>query len=535
MVTDTIREFLVRLGFSSDEAALKKFEEGIGKATKAVVTLAAAVQATALTVAIGVGKFAANLEQLYWASQRTGTSVLNLKAMEVAAQNFGASAEDALSSVEGLARFLRTNPGGEGLLQSLGLQTRDPKTGRLRDTSDLLVDLGKAFAKMPTYLATQYSGMFGISDTMMLALRNGDFARELARIREEVKNSGLDKAAEDAKNFEKSLRDLMIYIEAFGLKVQDALQNKLGISVKGVTDWLEKNGPWLADVVVNAAKRVVDAAEWIIEKIEVVVAKLREWDRATDGWSTRILGFAVALKFLGGAEVIGGVLRLAAAFVTLGAGIKGSIGLAASFGVGLGWLIDHFFPNNPLARFGNFIGGVGSERDERIPNAVRAFTSMGWSSAAAAGIVAHLEAESGLEPFARGDHGQALGIGQWHKPLQDLFAKWAGHPLQQSNLAEQESFLNWDFRQGPDKGIGAQLMAQRNADQVARIMSLQYERPAAGTAEADRRAAAATQISLETNIHVDGSGDPKAVADEVANLQKGVHADLVRNLSAPTQ
>ena len=116
--SEVIKSFLVSLGFKKDESALKQFVANIEAATKTVLALGVAVEAAAVSVAIGVTRFANNLEQLYFASQRVGASALNLKALDRAAQDFGASAGEALQSVEGLARYLRNNPGGEGFLNA---------------------------------------------------------------------------------------------------------------------------------------------------------------------------------------------------------------------------------------------------------------------------------------------------------------------------------------------------------------------------------------------------------------------------------
>jgi hypothetical protein len=549
--SNVIREFLVALGFKTDEAALKKFESGIGTASKAVVGLATAIESTAIAVAVGIARWSSSLEQLYFASLRTGASATNLRAFDRAAQNFGTTAGEALESIEGLARFLRNNPGGEGMLRSLGLQTRDPKTGRMRDTTDMLVDLGRQFAKMPVYLANQYAGMFGISDKTMLALRNGDFSKELEKMRREMQGTGFEKASRDAHQFMMQLRNLQTYVEQFGVQVYDALVKKLGFSMSTITQWLQVNGPMLADRVASAMLTIIDVAEWLGQKIIALVDMFIRWDKATDGWSTRILGFAVALKFLGGAEIIGGILGLGAAFIKLGAaittatvagsggwlakllgvGLRG--GAVAAAGIGLGWGFDKLFPNNWLARAGNYIGGQLFQHADRFNEAMRRLSNYGWSQEQAAGIVANLNAESGLNPLAVGDDGTSFGIAQWHDPSHKAaFRQTYGHDISEATEDEQYDFLSSDLRNSP---AGALIRAQQNAGQVARIMALQYERPAGGVAEAERRAADAVSISQATTIHVNGTSDPAATAKAVASEQRRVNADLTRAFRTTVQ
>lgn len=525
--TSTIKSFLVTLGFKSDESSLKKFEDGITKASKAVFGLAAAIEGTAVIVAAGVARFASNLEALYFASMRTGASATNLKAFDRAAQNFGTTAGDALASVEGLARFLRNNPGGESFLQSIGVQTRDAK-GNLRDTAEMMVDMGRQFAKMPMYLSGQYANIFGIDERTMLALRNGDFAREFEKMRREMQSAGFAKASADAHRFMQDLRDLQTVLEVFGVQIYDALTNKLGVSMSTLTQWLRVHGPALADRIADAILKIVSVAEWLGNKVLWLVGKFIEWDKATDGWSTRILGFVIALKMLGGFEILSGIFGLTAAFVRLGAGITGVVAaLEIGTGIGLGKWINETFPGNPLQRFGEWLGGKFYDVRHQQEGAINRLTDFGLTRQQAIGIVANLNEESALNAGATGDNGAAYGIAQWHRPGQERFRRWAGKDIRQSTADEQLQFLAHDIRANFPGLLGAMTSTERSAQMFSRI----YERPLAGDEAAVNRGRYAVQLEAKTTINVDGARDPKAVAREVENAQKRINADLVRNFA----
>ena len=530
--SNVIKEFLVALGFKSDEAALKKFTSGIETATKSVAGLALAIEATAVTVAAGVARFASNLEALYFASLRTGASAVNLKALDKAAQNFGASAGQAVSAVESLSKFLRVNPGGEGMLRSLGIQTRDANNN-LRDTTDLLVDMGKTFAKQPLYLANQYAEMFGIPYTVMLAMRNGDFGKEVDRQRKQLENSGLKKATEDAHRFMESLRDLEVYLWQFAVRVEDALQNRLGLSVRSFTDYLAKHGPELADKLVSAIQTLWNAAEKIKPAFQWIYDKLVDLDKSTDGWSTKILLVIGALKFMGGTEIIGGLLSLTASFVRLGAAIAGAAGsmttlaggAAVVSGVGLGWAIQKYVPG-----WADFFGKVGAsfyDKGHQTDEAVSRWVNRGYTPAQAAGIVANEQAESNLRANAVGDNGAAYGAFQFHKPWQDKFRRWSGKDIQGSTLEEQEEFLNYELRHGDLQSLFTQLQGNRmDPAAAAAAMVRSFERPANMEAEAARRGANARVINQSINISIDGAQSPQATAAAVTgalrNLAVGV-------------
>src|ERR1035437_679982 len=137
---DVIREFLVGLGCQVDEAGLRSFNEGLAKATKTAMTLAKEVVAAGAAVAAGVTKIASQYEDLYYASQRLHASVTNIRAYRYAIGQMGGDTKTAMASLEAVASFVRSNPGGEGFIHSLGVQTRNAN-GELRDTTDIMKDL----------------------------------------------------------------------------------------------------------------------------------------------------------------------------------------------------------------------------------------------------------------------------------------------------------------------------------------------------------------------------------------------------------
>ena len=92
---ETIKEFLVSLGWKIDESGQKKFVDSIASTSLKVVELGAAVAATSAAVVAGVAKIADQMESLYFASQRTGAAVANIQALGLAAGQMGSSASTA--------------------------------------------------------------------------------------------------------------------------------------------------------------------------------------------------------------------------------------------------------------------------------------------------------------------------------------------------------------------------------------------------------------------------------------------------------
>jgi len=152
MASETLREYLIRLGFRVDEITWKKFSTVVGSAAGAVAELGAATVATGLAVGVAVDRISSHYTQLYYVSQRAGQSVAFLRSYELASRQIGISAEQATSTVNAMGIALRTNPGLAALSRGL--------TGQSGANPQALV---KSLSNLPDFIATQFAGMFGLS------------------------------------------------------------------------------------------------------------------------------------------------------------------------------------------------------------------------------------------------------------------------------------------------------------------------------------------------------------------------------------
>jgi LysM repeat protein len=130
----------------------------------------------------------------------------------------------------------------------------------------------------------------------------------------------------------------------------------------------------------------------------------------------------------------------------------------------------------------------------RINEAMRFFESQGWTRAQAAGIVANLQAESGLDNGIR-QHGGGPGYGlaQWEGPRQAAFARWAGHDIHGSSFHEQLQFIQYELTHS-EAGAGNALRGARSAGDAAALVTRLYERPADTSGQSTYRARLAEQI-----------------------------------------
>lgn len=328
-----IREFLVALGFKVDEKGLKNFTEGVEGATKGVTRLITTISGAALTLGAGVSAFASKLERLYFVSQRTGAAATSLRAFDFAARNLGVSTEAAFGTIENLARFLRNNPAGESYLGTLGVQTRKAN-GELRDTVDIMSDLGGALAKMPTYRAAQYANIFGIDENLMLAMRNGDFEKFLKQYREMSATTGLDKAADDSHQFMVRLREIGTTFENLGIRIEGVMLQKIGPQLDHFQKWMDDHGEEIARRIGDIASAFVNAAAAMGPPLKWLADQFLELDKATDGWSTKLLFMVGIFKVLGGFQIIAGVWKMVAALRAMGAATAAASTAGAAAGAG---------------------------------------------------------------------------------------------------------------------------------------------------------------------------------------------------------
>ncbi len=128
-----------------------------------------------------------------------------------------------------------------------------------------------------------------------------------------------------------------------------------------------------------------------------------------------------------------------------------------------------------------------------LADALAYFVTQGWTPAQAAGIVANLQAESGLRPDAAGDGGQAYGIAQWHHDRQVNFAAVIGKDIHGSSVEDQLAFVHAELN-GAEKAAGHALRDCTNAADAGACVSKMYERPADREGEAAKRASLAQHI-----------------------------------------
>lgn len=270
MNAETLKDFLISLGFNVDEAGAKKFDAVVAGTTLKAIELGVKVEAAALSVVAFTAKIASSLDNLYWASQRIGAAVEGIKQIGYAVSQVGGSADSARGSLENLARFIRNNPGAEGFLNRLGVQTRDA-SGNMRDMATIFTGVGQRLSNMPYYRANQYAQMLGLDENTLMAMRRGigQFSGEYTAMAKAI-GYNADVAAVSSNKFMTSLRSFGLMAGMARDKIGSNLANGLAGSIDTLRRQIMENFPKIEGAITAGVKGVL----WFGEIIGRVVYRL---------------------------------------------------------------------------------------------------------------------------------------------------------------------------------------------------------------------------------------------------------------------
>lgn len=322
-----LREFLMRLGFTVDKTSERTWVRTVTQATVTVTALGTAAVAAAAAATAALAKISEGMERLFFVSQRTGASVQNLQSYSFAIGQMGGSVDGALSSIESLARFIRNNPGGLDVLRGLGIKTEND-SGQLRDTVELMKELGAVLAKQPYYLANQYGQLFGFDERTLMAMRQGvdEFADQYADM---ARRAGIDsqKAGKSAHDFMNEIRALGAAVGILTQKIGGLLTGRVAASMKQFRETFVDNFDRISygiQAVVGVLLRVLEAISSLFGTLLELGAGLVKWwdalDQSTKDW---IVDLGLLLAAIGALNIalslspVGVVLALGAALLAL--------------------------------------------------------------------------------------------------------------------------------------------------------------------------------------------------------------------------
>ncbi|EIV2274997.1 hypothetical protein L7L32_005482 [Klebsiella pneumoniae] len=280
MNAETLKDFLISLGFKVDEAGARKFDAVVAGTTLKAIELGVKVEAAALSVVAFTAKIASGLDDLYWASQRTGATVEGIKQIGYAVSQVGGSVDGARGSLENLARFMRNNPGAEGFLNRLGVQTRDA-SGNMRDMATIFTGVGRRLSSMPYYRANQYAQMLGLDENTLMAMRRGigQFSGEYTAMAKAI-GYNADVAAVSSNKFMTSLRSFGLMAGMARDKIGSSLADGLAGSLDRLRRQILENFPKIEGAITGTVKGIL----WAGEMVGRVIYRLIQLGRSISDW-----------------------------------------------------------------------------------------------------------------------------------------------------------------------------------------------------------------------------------------------------------
>lgn len=287
-----IQDFLVALGFKLDEQGAKKFTDTLSDISTKALALGGVVEGAALSIVYFTDQIAQGLDKVYWSSQRTGASAAGIKALGYAAVQAGSSAEAAQAGLERLAQFMRNNPGAEGFLNRMGIQTRDAGGQRL-DMSAILMQAGDRLSQMPSWRSKQYAQMLGLDPQMLMAWKNG-LGGYMAEYQEMMKKTGFNakEATENSNKFVTSMLRLTGVVDLLKDKIGSNLAGGLAGEIDILRKQLLDNFPKIEGILTRIIKGILAVADILTRMLfrgMQAVTQIIDWWHSLDAESKKLI------------------------------------------------------------------------------------------------------------------------------------------------------------------------------------------------------------------------------------------------------
>lgn len=547
MSAEMIKEFLVGLGFKVDEAGLSKFAEGITSATIRVTALATAATAAAAGIVASVQHIASEYDQLDKLAQQFRTSADAIDEFVDSAKILGLSDDKSIESLKNLDRAIVDTSMGMGraklVFEDLGIKVTDA-AGKLKPTTEVMSELAAKFKDMERGKQLRVMERLGL-DPALLKVFNADLAAISAELQ------AIDKAADfdfetaivESKAFMKIWKEMQQEIEKWKMLFSKAFESvavklmpKFRAQIKSITDSMVafrrrvmENMPKAIEAImpiINVIMRIAEAFIKIAARIGqgamTIISWLLKLNEATGGWAGYILAAAAAWKYLNLsflATPLGMLLSLAAVvalliddFLTFKEGGDSLIDWGSGFGLVM---------QGVTAALTGFLAYLALSKAAVVAMTI---ATNAWAAATAIANNIMALARTAVLLFNLVLYANPIGlvvaaIGALIAAGALLIANW------DTVKAWFASFFDW-LVQGFNKiaewgGKVAGVFGFGGGSAPASAPSPQAQAALGGNGQ---------NVNQQTQIVVQGSGDPSATARAVAGEQSRVNADMARNM-----
>lgn len=520
-----LKSFLYQIGAKIDEPSVNRAQAQLGKLEKGVLGLGAIIEGLALTLAAVTIKMADGFEKMYWSSQRTGSSVRNMKAFEYGVSQLGGTVEGAHGALESFAAFMRRTPAASTFIKTnFGVSDHDAQ-GNLKDQALYLQQILEVTGRMyQTGGAQRAKGLglaaaIGVTDEDTLrAVINPDFIGMLVKYNDEVTKAGvnLDQTAKDSKAFMQQTRDLGAQLDLLKDKVFASLEGKLGDKLVQVTDYLKDHLPEISTDITNVAGAINNIADAITSVVAVVTHLATALDHLVPDWLKNLLsriGPAGTIQDLLAGKYNNLLAKLPGAVDAGAAQAQRAATVSPGFQHQAAKLFNAWAPrglrnNNPgNIRYGKFAQSQGASGQDADGFAV--FPTLGAGVAASSALLSKYLA-GGINTVSR------------------VIARWA--PPSENNTKAYTNYVSKRLGVGADQPLtAAQVQGIQSSIYAMEVGSDNWHRASQGLSGAP------ITIHNDTDIHVNGADDPHATAAAVASQQGRAYADQLRNTKGALQ
>ncbi len=261
-MSETIKEFIVSLGWANDEASEKRFREALENGTKKAFEFAAGLEGVVLAAATALNTTAETFQKLGVQAEVLRTSANEVQALQYAFKQLGGTAEQATATLSILQAKMTENPGYSKVWEQLGFKI-DETTGKILSFSaaqeragplgqfDRRTELGKA-------QQTQWFKTHGIDDPTtqeFIAGHPEELEKGLTEGLKRQSTFGVDlddlakKSAEFAKNYGSISNSIQQSTNSWAGSIEDALNGPL----KKLDDKMKEHPEWTNAAVATGA------------------------------------------------------------------------------------------------------------------------------------------------------------------------------------------------------------------------------------------------------------------------------------------
>lgn len=352
MAAETIKEFLVGLGFKVDQAGLSRFASGIASASAKAMALGAAITAAAGAIVAGVKNIAEGYDELDRLAETYRTTASEIDAFIDTAQILGVSNDAAKDSLKALdAAIVDTSMDmgrAKKVFEELGIEVKTAD-GKLKSTTAVMGELVAKLDKVERGKRVRVLERLGLDPGTMrvfgkdFAGFNADLQQVAADLEAIDKSVGFDfdSAVKGSKEFMLSWRAMgheiekwkMLFSKAMtsvAMKLLPQFREQLHSITENLLELRRRTMEHMPRIIesitpmARAIMRVAEAFIRIVGRVAQAAIAIINWflklNAATDGWIGWILAAAAAWRYLNLAFLatpLGALLALGVAIAAL--------------------------------------------------------------------------------------------------------------------------------------------------------------------------------------------------------------------------